>query len=152
MKNQTKILFTVLAGVILLVAGGQLYLRGKTNNTNFSTNENPVNFNRVTTAPVSPTPVKKDETVTIDFGNRKKVSGNVYAQTAYEALEKLSKDNNLSVEIKQYKFGKMVTGIGTVANSQDKSWLYFVNGQAAQIAADRYVVHPGDAVEWKYGK
>jgi hypothetical protein len=32
------------------------------------------------------------------------------------------------------------------------AWIYFVNDESGQIAADQYQLAPGDIVEWKYIK
>jgi hypothetical protein len=92
------------------------------------------------------------KTVSIDFGNGKKITGTVQARTAFEALEIVAKDHQISIKTKQYQFGVMVESIGGQTNQNGLGWMYRVNGKAGQIAADRYNLTPKDQVEWLYGK
>lgn len=90
--------------------------------------------------------------VSIDFGDSQKIAGTVSAQTAYEALEKIAKEKDLLIEVKQYQFGVMVEKIGQKTNSDTYAWLYSINGKPGNTAADSYFLKAGDKVEWKYGK
>jgi len=77
------------------------------------------------------------------------VSG-VSVQNAFQALTQEAAKQQLKVKTKQYDFGVFVEQIGTLANTKEKSWIYFVNGKSATVAADKQAVAPGDIVEWKY--
>ena len=46
----------------------------------------------------------------------------------------------------------MVTKVGSKENSGEKAWTYSVNGKAAQIASDKFLVYPGDKIEWVYNE
>jgi len=35
-------------------------------------------------------------------------------------------------------------------NTNEKAWIYFLNGVSATSAADKYIVKEGDLIEWKY--
>jgi len=70
--------------------------------------------------------------------------------TAYSLLTKLIEENNLEIETEQYDFGIFIKSIDGKENSNDMAWIYFVNGESGQVAADNMVVKPGDVVEWKY--
>lgn len=96
-------------------------------------------------------PVKPQVMVAIENGETK-TEATVSAKTAYEALELLAKTKNLTLKTKQYDFGVFVEGIGGVENNKDKSWIYFVNGKSADVAADKDNLKEGDKVEWKYIK
>lgn len=148
MKKQTRTLLWGVLVVILLVGVAQYILRNQSNLSlpNFSAR----NFLQPEESAVSPAEVVTTETVTIDFGNGRKLVGEVATQSAYQALLEVAKNNNLEVSAKQYKYGVLVTKIGTVANNQDSAWMYSVNGKPGQIAADRYVIYPKDKVEWVY--
>ncbi|OGL87708.1 hypothetical protein A3I42_01780 [Candidatus Uhrbacteria bacterium RIFCSPLOWO2_02_FULL_49_11] len=54
------------------------------------------------------------------------------------------------VEMKTYDFGSFVESISGVKGEQGRWWIYYLNGAAATMAADKYMVKPGDVVEWKY--
>lgn len=91
-------------------------------------------------------------TTSIDFGSGTKITGQVKAETAYDALVELAKKNDLPVETKDYSFGTLVTKIGSVSNTSEKAWLYFVNGKAAAVAGDKYNLGENDTIEWRYDK
>lgn len=73
-------------------------------------------------------------------------------KTAFEALQKVVKDNNWPLITKQYDFGVLVEGINGKINTKDKAWIFLVNQEAGKMAADKQKVNPGDVVEWKYEK
>lgn len=150
MKKQTRMLVIFVAAAVLLLGIGQYFLRNQTSLKlpDFSVRNvfNPDEAN------ISPTVEIKPEILVIDFGNGRRITGQASSQTAYQALVKVAKDNNMNVEVKQYKYGVMVTKIGDIANTQSSGWMFAVNGKPGQIAADRFVVHPGDNVEWKFTK
>jgi len=77
------------------------------------------------------------------------VSG-VSTQNAFQALTQEAAKQRLEVKTKQYDFGIFVEQVGTLANTKEKSWIYFVNGKSGTVAADKQPVAPGDVVEWKY--
>jgi len=151
MKNQTRFLAVAAVAVILLAGAAQFILRGQksVNLTNLPVN----NVFKPEEVAISPTPLTiKTESVLVDFGNGRKIKGEVATQSAYQALVITAKKNDMEVEAKEYKYGMRVTKIGDTANSSDHYWTYSVNGKPGQIAADRYVIHPGDKVEWVYKK
>jgi NADPH-dependent ferric siderophore reductase len=73
-------------------------------------------------------------------------------QTVYSLLDQHAKQKSLTLKTKQYAFGILVEAIGNQANSPDKAWIYFVNGVAGDVAADKKILKPKDKVEWKYIK
>ena len=72
------------------------------------------------------------------------------ATTAYEALEKLAVEKNWQLVTKDYDFGKLVESVNGYKNDNKKAWIYYVNGAAADKAADKFELRSGDKVEWKY--
>ena len=92
----------------------------------------------------------KSVSVTFDTGPTVATVSGVTAQTAFQALSEATKKQNLELKTKQYDFGVFVEAIGTLANTKEKSWIYFVNGKAGTVAADKQRLNAGDAVEWKY--
>lgn len=148
MKNQTKALLAVLAVIIAIVVGSQIYLKKQPETTLPS--ESQTAFNSEAALKTSPTPDKNMITVSLDFGNGKKISSNLFAQTAFDALEKIVKEYNLELIKKDYKFGIMVSKVGDKENGGNASWMFYVNGKASDLAGDRHVVYPGDKIEWKF--
>ncbi len=66
-------------------------------------------------------------------------TGSVFAQTRAR----------YSVEFDSSAMGIFVKSINGAANTKTAYWLYFVNTKPAQEAADRFLPHPGDTIEWR---
>lgn len=72
--------------------------------------------------------------------------------TAYSVLFMKMKETGTQVLTKNYEFGMMVESVNGIAASASHFWSYSVNGQPGTVAADKYLLKEGDAVEWKYTK
>ena len=69
-------------------------------------------------------------------------------KTAFDGLVKETKEN---VETKDSSFGKMVNAINGIKGGTDnKYWIYFVDGKSATISADNYKCQGTEKVEWKF--
>lgn len=89
--------------------------------------------------------------VVIDAGDGTVISGTLpTAASAYEALTTVARERNLEVGVREFDFGMFVERIGTYSSTPQKAWLYYVNDQSGDVAADKKAVQPGDRVEWKY--
>lgn len=152
MKKNTALLIAVLLLVIGLVFAGQIYLR------NQATIKPPVSKTQelFVLEKISPSVVSVSVTlesiVDVDFGNGITWSEKVAAKNVYEALVMVGEKKGVEISAKQYKYGMMVEKIGEVGNSKDSYWMYSVNSKPGQIAVDRYIISPGDKVEWVYKK
>ncbi len=91
-------------------------------------------------------------TVVLDTGKEVSTVSGIFAGNAYAALTALAEQKRIEVITKQYDFGVFVQQIGPLANTKEKSWIYFVNGKAGTVAADKQSLNAGDTVEWKYMK
>lgn len=140
MKNKNLIYLAVAASIFLLI-----YFRG---NNSISENQ-------------SPSPVPTIETVsdkvylTLNFGGDNTNSLEFdYEEgiTAYSLLEKYSKEKSVEIITKKYDFGVFVEQIGDAPSTSEMAWIYYVNNESANVAADTYILKPGDKVEWKYEK
>lgn len=69
---------------------------------------------------------------------------------AYELLTRLLNQNEIEYEVTQYDFGVFVNSIGDLESNTQNSWIYSVNDESAQVAADTYLVSDGDTIEWKF--
>lgn len=65
--------------------------------------------------------------------------------TAYDMLA----NSGLSFSHKEFSFGKQVTGINGINQTDDMFWIYYVNDQQATVGADGYVLQPEDVITWK---
>lgn len=83
-----------------------------------------------------------------EFSNVKFEDG----QTVLDILKKLTAENNLVLETKDYEnLGVLVTEISGFKNGQDnKYWQYFVNGEQPQVGAGSYQLSAGEIIEWKF--
>lgn len=105
-----------------------------------------------------PTTIREEQkkaTLVLDFGNGE---ARTYEytftdkKTAYDALKETAEKENISLETQQYNFGVFVKSIGGKETSAEIAWIYFVNGEAGQVAADQYILQDGDRIEWKFIK
>ncbi len=72
--------------------------------------------------------------------------------TAYDALNKVTSENNIELNIKQYDFGKMIVGIGAKKANNDNFWALYLNNVLAESGAEDIFLKEGDSTEWKYEK
>lgn len=89
----------------------------------------------------------------IDYGEGNSSSYNLGVDeksTAFSLLSEFAEKENVSLETQQYDFGVFVKSVGGKESSAEAAWIYYVNGQSGQVAADLMKVNPGDTVEWKY--
>lgn len=56
---------------------------------------------------------------------------------------------NAEVEFEQFDFGVLVRSINGDAATDDRFWLYYVNGDAATVGADSYQTQDGDTILWR---
>jgi len=90
--------------------------------------------------------------VKVDFGDRQ-IESEVEAVSALEALLAGGVlEQGMEVAAKEYELGTLVESIGDYSNSSEKAWIYFVNDQAGEVAADKYRLQAGDVVEWRFIK
>lgn len=89
----------------------------------------------------------------LDFGEGEMATfSGIRAKTAFEALEIVAQKENFEIETKEYDFGVLVQAIQGKENTQDQAWLYYVNSQMADKAADKFELKDQDQVLWKYEK
>ena len=92
-------------------------------------------------------------TLLIDFGdsNLKTFDLTMTSEdTAFSVLKNIAEKENINLETVQYDFGVFVKKIGEFESTAKKSWIYYVNGESGQIAADQYKLKNRDKVLWKY--
>ena len=71
-------------------------------------------------------------------------------QTAFNILREVTEKEEIKLDVEQYDFGVFVKSLNGMESSADMAWIYFVNGQSGQTAADKMELANGDVVEWKY--
>ncbi len=76
-------------------------------------------------------------------------------KTVFDLLKKVTEENNLEFSYKEYPdMGALIESIDNIKNDFkiNKWWQYWVNGQYATQASDKYELKNGDLVEWKFIK
>lgn len=115
-----------------------------------------VNVNTNTTASTVNNAVAEQMsiTVTIDRGDASPVrTFTVQVSSgakALAALEQAATGNAITLDLKDTSFGKYVNGIDGRVAEGNKYWQFRVNGKAASVGVDAYVIQKGDAIGFVY--
>ena len=65
-------------------------------------------------------------------------------------MQKLQDEGKIDFKYETYTgMGKFIEEINGVKNDK-KNWIYYVNGEKANIGISNYKINPGDVVSWKY--
>ena len=68
-------------------------------------------------------------------------------------MEKLQAEGKINFTEENYvSMGEFIEGINGIKNSENQSWIYYVNGVEAQVGVSNYKIKNGDIVSWKYEK
>ena len=69
-----------------------------------------------------------------------------------QALSASSKKPFIFTAIEYPGLGQFVESINNLKNDKQngKYWIYYLNGQPAQIGISNYILKPNDLIEWKY--
>lgn len=72
--------------------------------------------------------------------------------TAFALLKQMASTSGWAIKSKNYEsMGVFIEAIGDKENGQNNSfWLYYVNGEMPMEAADKYLLKPGDKVEFRF--
>lgn len=73
--------------------------------------------------------------------------------TVYDFMGQLRSTGKINFTEKNYAgMGKFIESINGIPNSNDRSWIYYVNGKKAPVGVSNYKINTGDIVSWKYEK
>lgn len=73
--------------------------------------------------------------------------------SVYDFMDKLRNNGEINFKEKTYiGLGKFIDEINGVRGNGSEFWIYYVNGNKAQIGVSNYRINPGDVVSWKYEK
>ena len=64
------------------------------------------------------------------------------------ALELLKSSHQ--IETQDSSIGIFVTAIDDVKNSENKYWMFYVDGKLASLGADQYKTKDGEKIQWRY--
>lgn len=97
---------------------------------------------------------EKEATLVIDYGGGEVETIRIDFEpemTAFDVLEMGAGELGLELKTKTYDMGIFIEAIGKKENGQDnKYWLYYVDGEMPQVAADKKKIKAGDKVEFKF--
>lgn len=54
------------------------------------------------------------------------------------------------IQTQDSSIGIFVISINGVTNSEDHFWMFYVNGELAQVGPDQYITKNADKIEWRY--
>lgn len=135
MKNK----YTLLIIFVLLLAGFFYYRNSNIKNVPIPDGNTVITDSRVN--------------LVIDFGDDDIKSFDLTTNsedTAFSVLKTTAEKEGISLQVKQYDFGVFIQKIGESESTAKKSWIYYVNGESGQVAADQQKLKNGDKIEWKY--
>lgn len=73
--------------------------------------------------------------------------------TAFDLLKMETAKFSIALKTEKYSNGVFIETIGGKTNGQGgEYWLYYVNGEFANVSADKKILKPGDKVEFKFEK
>lgn len=91
--------------------------------------------------------------LTLDFGDGRVATYSATWANPKSALERLleaAKLQGFAVDYETTAMGAWIKAIGGVPNTDRKFWLFWVNGQPAEVASDKQILAPGDRVEFRF--
>jgi len=95
-------------------------------------------------------PIGKTSGVTNEISFKDEILGQT---TVYNFMEKLQAEGKINFTEENYvSMGEFIEGINGIKNSENQSWIYYVNGVEAQVGVSNYKIKNGDIVSWKYEK
>ena len=126
----------VLAGVALIGLGIALY-RGPLMSPSPSSPDSPTESLPSTVAP--------SDLEVLPFAREFEYTATESGQTALDLL----KQYNI-IEVKEFGFGTMITGIEGLMADENNYWAFYVNGEYAKQAADQTDLNVGDKIRFVY--
>jgi len=113
----------------------------------------PTSSARTATSTPKQAPLKNAITVTLYVNEQKYELNPPASSTVYQAMNLLSQQTNFTFGGKQYaNLGFFVDEINGMKNNPktNKYWIYYVNGQSANVGVSSYIIRPNDIITWKY--
>jgi len=70
--------------------------------------------------------------------------------SVYKTMDNLQKLEDFSFSYKEYpSLGIFINKINDIEGSRGKYWIYYVNGQEAQVGVSKYILKDGDIISWE---
>jgi hypothetical protein len=92
----------------------------------------------------------KINTATLEINGIKYESEILKQISIYDFMDQLRSEGKITFKEKNYTgMGKFIEEINGIKN-REKYWIYYVNGEKANIGVSNYQINSGDVVSWKY--
>ena len=137
MKKIEKILIASITGIVLISSGIYFYFSyPRTFQPNLA---------------VTDTKTKTETPEKIDPSNIKYEKEITGIANVYDFMNQLRVERKIDFKEKDYLgMGKFITEINGIKNNNNKSWIYYVNGEEAQVGVSNYKIKVGDIISWRY--
>ena len=156
MKNNNKILITIIS-ILLLSVFIFLYK----NNNHIDKNIKNIDKNVIENSP--PLQKTKEDVflkndsspikTTLEINNKKYETELSESMSVYELMKTMESENKIFFkEINYIGMGIFIEEINGIKSDGEKYWIYYVNGNKANIGVSNYKINPGDTVSWRYEK
>lgn len=71
--------------------------------------------------------------------------------SVYDFMTQLQNEGKITFKDKEYAgLGKFITEINGVVGNGSKNWIYYVNGEKAELGISSYKIKNGDVIFWHY--
>lgn len=154
-KQKITTILTVIA-IILFLAGSYSFLSKKTVNnissiigetieTEKENPEKPINNENKNTV------TQKTTQAYLEIESVRYTSNIAQNTSVYDFMNKMRVEKKINFKDKTYTgMGKFIYEINDVKNIGSKNWIYYVNGEKAQVGVSDYKINPNDIVSWKF--
>lgn len=144
MKNYKKMfLASILFLSLIFIAGCG------TNNESRSTTTNPTTESQEPDTKATNTEEPNGEISGVEDEQNSQAKTVTYQGVEGKNALELLKLNALAI-VQPSKDGSFVQSINGIKNSDKEFWIFYVNGEMASVASDKYITKDTDVVEWKY--
>lgn len=122
-----------------------------------SKNNKPINGNSSPEEPLPRLPLAKGEEkgggpVFLEINNKKYETQIVEGESVFDFMKKLKAEGKITFESKKYPgMGEFIESINGIKNGE-QNWIYYVNGEKANIGISNYKLKSGDTIKWEYEK
>lgn len=147
-----KVKFTSLVALLLILVGATACSLNNNDESSKNIEQSELTGKIIENVDELNIPDRKEVTLSINGSNSYEDTIEIQeGDTAYDVLIKSSNLNKLGLVTKDYDFGKSIDGIGDdLAGTDNKYWLYYVNGEMVMQSVDNQKVNDGDLIEFKF--
>jgi len=94
---------------------------------------------------------KTIEIATLEINGIKYESKILGETSIYDFMYQLKNEGKIDFQEKNYTgMGKFIEEINGIKGDGKNFWIYYVNGQKAEIGVSEYKIKPNDVITWKY--